>query len=180
MARALFVLTEGFEEIEAVTPLDLLRRAGVECVVAGCEGEGLVRGRCALRVWAEVGLEACEGEVFDAVVLPGGPGVARLRADARVAALCSAQHARGGLVAAICAAPLVLKDAGLLPSRRHTAHKVAQGELPGLLEAEAVVLDDRVLTSRGAGTALQFGLALIEALLGEAAAQELARSIHVF
>jgi protein deglycase len=114
---------------------------------------------------------------FDCLFLPGGPGVKQLRADARVRELVLRQHAAGRWLAAICAAPTVLYDAGLLNGRRYTAHFSVADEIPAILAGERVVSDGNVLTSRGAGTALDFGLLLVEKLFSAEKAREIARSI---
>lgn len=173
----LVILADGFEEIEAVTPIDVLRRAGAEVTVAAL-GEGIhVTGRNGLTIHASTTLASAMGSTFDCVMLPGGPGVARLREDARVLDLVRNQEGRGGWIAAICAAPAVLKSAGVLNGRRHTAHFSVKSELPDALFNERFVVDGRLITSRGAGTALDFGLLLAEKLFSREAAAEVARSI---
>lgn len=173
----LVLLAEGFEEIETVTPVDLLRRAGAAVTLASL-GEGIhVTGRCGLTVHADKPLAAVEGR-FDCVVLPGGPGVAALRADPRVLRLVGIQARSGGWIAAICAAPTVLKDAGVLGGLRHTAHPSVAAELPDALLGERVVADGQLITSRGAGTALDFGLMVVEKLFSRDAASEISRSIR--
>jgi 4-methyl-5(b-hydroxyethyl)-thiazole monophosphate biosynthesis len=180
MPTVLAILAEGFEEIEAITPVALLRRAGAEVTLAAL-GEGIhVTGRNGLTVHANTTLAALESggpRDFDCVLLPGGPGVKHLRADPRVQALVLRQHAAGRLLAAICAAPTVLQDAGLLAGRRYTAHFSVAAELPAILAQERVVIDGSILTSRGAGTSLDFGLALIAALFSAAKAREVAESV---
>jgi 4-methyl-5(b-hydroxyethyl)-thiazole monophosphate biosynthesis len=177
MPSVLALLAEGFEEIEAVTPIDLLRRAGAEVVVAALTDRLAVTGRSGLTLQAETTLGAVEQRAFDAVFLPGGPGVKHLRADPRVRSLVLRQAEAGRWLAAICAAPTVLHDAGLLQGRRFTAHFSVAAELPQLLATERVVVDGHLLTSRGAGTALDFGLALVEKLFSTAKSDEIARSI---
>ncbi len=179
MPTVLAILAEGFEEIEAAAPIDLLRRAGAEVTVAAL-GEGIhVTGRSQLTLHADTTLAAVAagGREFDCVFLPGGPGVAQLRGDPRVRALVLRQHAAGRWLAAICAAPTVLYDAGLLTGRRYTAHFSVASELPHLLAGERVVADGHLLTSRGAGTAVEFGLFLVEKLFSAEKAREVARSI---
>lgn len=178
MATALLVLPEGFEEIEALAPIDLLRRAGVTVTVAAL-GEGIhVTGRCGVTVHADTPLAAVPPDAaFDALILPGGPGVRHLRADARVRERVLRQHAAGRWLAAICAAPTVLHDAGVLAGRRYTAHFSVAPELPQIAAGEAVVRDGHVLTSRGAGTALDFGLALVECLVSAEKRREVAGAI---
>lgn len=177
MPKVLAILAEGFEEIEAVAPIDLLRRAGAEVHVAALS-EGLhVTGRNGLTMHADGPLSAVEMQTFDMVVLPGGPGTKHLRADLRVPAVVQRHHAAGKWVAAICAAPTVLLDAGLLEGRRHTAHFSVENELPALRRDERVVVDGTVITSRGAGTAVEFGLELVGALFSAEKSREIAASV---
>lgn len=175
--RVLCILAPGFEEIETLAPVDLLRRAGAEVILASITPERLLEGRCGVRVQADALLADVEKEPFDLVLIPGGPGVKALRANGRAARLALAQVGSGKPVAAICAAPTVLADAGLLTGRRFTAHFSVHGELPTALGDERVVEDDLLITSRGAGTALDFGLALVRRLYGEECAGEIAKAI---
>ncbi len=175
--RVLCLLFPGFEEIETLAPVDLLRRAGADVVLASVTGEKLVTGRSQVTVQADAALADVAGQSFDLLVVPGGPGVKALRAQGRATELVR-QFARAGRpVAAICAAPTVLADAGLLAGRRYTAHFSVHDELPGALAGERVVEDGPVITSRGAGTALEFGLALVRRLWGEARARDVAAAI---
>ena len=176
MGNAIVVLPEGFEEIEAVTPIDLLRRAGVEVTVASLGPDLEVTGRSGIRLRAEVALDEVVTRAFDCLILPGGPGVKHLRADPRIVPLVRRHAEAGAWIAAICAAPTALHDAGLLAGHRFTAHPSVAAELPGPLSQEAVVVDGRLITSRGAGTAVEFGLAIVEALQGKARAEETRRS----
>lgn len=177
MPNALVIIADGFEEVETVTPIDLLRRAGVEVIVAALT-EGIhVTGRTGITVHADTTLASVEPRTFDALVLPGGPGVKHLRADLRVRSILERHTAAGRWVGAICAAPTVLHDAGLLSGRRYTAHFSVGNELTAILANERVVVDGSVITSRGAGTALDFGLALVERLVSPDKAAEVAASI---
>lgn len=177
MPTVLVILAEGFEEIEAITPVDVLRRAGATVTLAAL-AEGIhVTGRNGLTMHADTALSAVEGRDFDCVLLPGGPGVKNLRADPRVRSVILRQHAAGRWLAAICAAPTVLQDAGLLTGRRFTAHLSVAAELPSLLAGERTVVDGHIITSRGAGTALDFGLLLVERLFSADKADEIGRSI---
>ncbi len=173
--RVLCVLAPGFEEIEAVTPIDLLRRAGVAVTVAALTAPRLVRGRNGVSIEADSLLEETNAEDFDLRLLPGGPGVEVMRKDGRAADLARRFAAAGKVVAAICAAPTVLHDAGLLEGRRFTAHFSV--DLPGALRDEPVVRDGRIVTSRGAGTAMAFGLELVAELAGREKAGEIASAI---
>lgn len=175
--RVLCLLAEGFEEIETLTPVDLLRRAGVEVVMAAL-GQGIhVTGRSGVTLHADALLSALDAAAFDLLLLPGGPGVQAMRADGRPAQLARAFHDAGKTVAAICAAPLVLHDAGLLSGRAHTAHDSTHATLTEARAHERVVRDGPLLTSRGAGTALDFALALVEHLRGPEEREKVARAV---
>jgi protein deglycase len=175
--RVLCLLVNGFEEIEMVAPVDLLRRAGAEVVLASLEALPQAVGRCQITIHADALLREVDTQDYDLLFLPGGPGVKALRADGRPAKLAREFVQAGKPVAAICAAPLVLADAGLLSGRRFTAHFSTQTELPQALAAEKVVTDGLIITSRGAGTVVEFGLALVQHLFGAAAATEVAKAI---
>lgn len=177
MPTVLVPLADGFEEIEAFAPVDLLRRAGVEVTVASLNDNRHATGRSGITAHADAALSAVAGQVFDLVFLPGGAGVKHLRADARVIEIVRAQHAAGRWLAAICAAPTVLLDAGLLGNRRYTAHFSVATELPAILAGERIVTDGRITTSRGAGTAVEFGLHLVALLTTADKAQEISKAI---
>ncbi|MEX0734816.1 MAG: DJ-1 family glyoxalase III [Steroidobacteraceae bacterium] len=172
MKRVLVPLAEGFEELETVTIVDILRRAGVEVVVASLAGSP-VTGAHGIRLSADTPLGALAEQEFDMIALPGGmPGAEHLKKDARIAEIVRRLHGKGRPVAAICAAPMVLAAAGVLDGRRATSY-------PGFLKdaerttvvADAVVVDGGVITSRGPGTALDFALTLVEELVGPAVRQ---------
>jgi len=175
--RVLCLLFPGFEEIETIAPIDLLRRAGVEVVVASLTGEKLVTGRCQITVQADAALTDVEETEFDLLVIPGGPGIKAVRTDGRAARLAQAYLQAGKPVAAICAAPTVLKDAGLLAGKKFTSHAGVLPELPDSQVQERVVEDGDLITSRGAATAVEFGLALVRRLCGNAAVAEVAKGI---
>lgn len=171
MSKVLVPLAEGFEEFEAVGIIDLLRRAGIEVVVAALHG-GPVTSSHGVKIVPDATLDSVGEHCFDMVVLPGGqPGATHLRDDARVQAILKRHAEAGAYTAAICAAPMALARAGLLAGKRATAY-------PGVLdtlnlsdtrcETGAVVVDGRVVTGRGPGTAMDFALTLIELLAGRA------------
>jgi 4-methyl-5(b-hydroxyethyl)-thiazole monophosphate biosynthesis len=169
MARVLVPLAAGFEEIEAVTIIDILRRGGVDVVTAGLE-PGLVSGSHGIGIVPDCSLEeALEGD-YDMMVLPGGlPGADHLEDDARVTRLLRELADSGRFTAAICAAPKVLAAAGVLDGRRATSFPgfLDASGIPGLeLSDEPVVRDGKVITSRGPGTAMDFALTLVESLEG--------------
>ncbi len=177
MPTVLVPLADGFEEIEALAPIDLLRRAGVEVTVAALADTIHVTGRSGITVHADTTLGAVGRRDFDLLFLPGGAGVKHLRADSRIRELVLRQHASGRWIAAICAAPTVLNDCGLLSDRRYTAHFSVAAELPHILAQEKIVTDGKITTSRGAGTALEFGLHLIGLLTTPDKATEVSKTI---
>ncbi|HEY3496258.1 MAG TPA: DJ-1 family glyoxalase III [Polyangiaceae bacterium] len=170
--RALVLLAEGFEEIEAVTIVDVLRRGGVKVTTAAL-GTSLVRGSHGIAIEADTSLDGLRVDTFDAVVLPGGmPGAKHLRDDTRVQSLLCEAAARDKLVGAICAAPIALDAAGLLDGKRATAYPGHEIR-PAIYVEEDVVTDGNIVTSRGVGTALDFALALVERLAGSDTASRL-------
>ena len=175
MAQAIVVLAEGFEEIEAVTPVDILRRAGVEVEMVGLEAEE-VTGAHGVTFRADRLLH--DTEDVDAVILPGGlPGADNLAASGKLAAVLKAQRTAGRLIAAICATPAcVLAKHGLLDGKRATCYPGFEGRFGGNTEYAVgdVVKDGNIMTSRGPGTAFAFGLALARELAGPESADALA------
>jgi protein deglycase len=171
MARILVPLAQGCEELEAVTITDLLTRAGFEVVTAGLD-ERPVKASRGMTLLPQTTIERVLDEAFDMIVLPGGqPGATHLNEDPRIHQLLKRLSDEGHYTAAICAAPKVLADAGLLAGKRATAY-------PGTFDdtqatgvsatEERVVRDGQVVTSRGPGTAMDFALELIELLAGKA------------
>ena len=175
--RVLCLLFPGFEEIETIAPIDLLRRAGVEVVLASLTGEKLVTGRCNITVQADITLAEVAEQPFDLFLIPGGPGIKAVRADRRAARLARVYADAGKPVAAICAAPTVLQDAGLLAGKRFTSHAGVLPELPDSQVQERVVEDGNLITSRGAATSIEFGLALVRRLCGDATVAEVSKGI---
>ncbi len=175
MAKVLVPLAEGCEELEAVTIIDLLRRAGIEVVTAGLQ-PGIVKASRGTRLMPDAVLDDVLRDDFDMIVLPGGmPGAQHLKEDPRIIGLLKKMAEQGKYTAAICAAPMVLAEAGLLAGKRATSYpgSLDRIEVPGMAYLkDAVVRDGEVLTSRGPGTAMDFALALIEALSGKARRDE--------
>ncbi len=169
MPRVLVPLAEGFEEIEAVTIVDLLRRADIEVHTASLASRR-VTGSHGITVEADLSLDDAQAADYDMIVLPGGmPGAEHLKNDVRVIALLHEFAAAGRFTAAICAAPGVLAHAGLLEGREATSFPgfLRADSAPGIRLSESpVVVDGKVVTSRGPGTAIEFSLALIGLLRG--------------
>lgn len=180
MARALVLLADGFEEIEGITIVDVLRRGGVEVTTAAL-APGAVRGSHSISVMPDTTVDrvlAAAG-AYDAVVLPGGsPGYTNLAKDPRVIDLLRTFHRERKTVAAVCAAPWVLQKAGLLDGRRATIHPSLRAELKAATHVESPVVEDgTIITSQGAGTAMAFALKLVERLAGPEKAREVAERL---
>ena len=174
MKRVLCLVADGVEELELVAPVDVLRRAGCEVVLAAV-GEGIhVTGRNGITLHADTRLDEVVAADFEALLLPGGPAVKTLMEDERVLGLCRkfAEEDKG--LAAICAAPLILDAAGLLAGRHFTAHASVWETLEKTDCESRVVVDGRLITSRGAATALEFALELAAAWVGPDRATEVA------
>lgn len=175
MPRVLVPLAQGCEEIEAVTVIDLLRRAKIEVVSAGLDDQPVTASR-GVRLIPDATLDNALKQEFDMVVLPGGmPGAANLNNDPRIKTLLKDMAAKGRYTAAICAAPFVLGEAGLLAGKAATSFPgfVDKMDLPGTTYlTDPVVKDGMVITSRGPGTAMDFALELIETLAGRAKRDE--------
>lgn len=174
--KVLVPIANGIEELEAVTLIDVLRRAGAEVTVAGVETLQVVASR-GTRLIADVPIEECATRTFDLIALPGGmPGAERLRDCEPLVRLLKEQASSGRLYAAICASPVVvLQHHGLLAGRRATAHPSFASRLSNQEAVEErVVADGNCVTSRGPGTALEFALALVELLFGKEQAEQVA------
>ena len=168
MPTVLIPLAQGCEELEAVTIIDLLRRANISVVTAGLDNKPIKASRGVMLI-ADTTLEEALKQSFDMIVLPGGlAGSENLNNDSRIIQLLQEMQQQGKYTAAICAAPKVLANAGLLANKSATSY-------PGVLDNnkqimqfvdKPIVIDGQVITSRGPGTAMDFALALIETLVG--------------
>ena len=170
MKTVLVPLAQGCEELEATTIIDLLRRADIQVVAAGLDDQP-VRASRGMTIVPDMSLRrALEAEEFDMVVLPGGqPGSDNLNNDSRIHDLLRKTIKQGKVVAAICAAPIVLAKAGLLDGKKATSYPgcIDQMGVPGLKYTGGLVeRDGQVVTARGPGAAMDFALALIEILEG--------------
>lgn len=176
--KALVVLAPGFEEVEAITPIDILRRAEIDVTVAGLESP-TVKAAHAVEFTADTTLSACLDSDYDAIVLPGGmPGTLHLLESAELIDLIQRHFRLGKLCCAICAAPRVLDKAGILEEAQFTCYPSAQADIgSGSYTEKPVVYSDTIITSRGVGTALDFALAIVKKLTTEETALKIAQSV---
>jgi 4-methyl-5(b-hydroxyethyl)-thiazole monophosphate biosynthesis len=178
MANAAVLLADGFEDIEAVSVIDVLRRGGVSVDVVSIGGSMDVESAHGLVVRATCLLEDVKEGLFDALILPGGgPGTARLRASEEVLEMIRRHHENGRIIAAICAAPLVLVDSGILTTEHVTCYPTCQMELDRAWRDAPVVHDGNIITSQSPGSAMLFSLVVLSVLCGEAIAHRTAREM---
>src|SRR3989338_718256 len=168
MKKVLIPLAPGFEEIEAVPAVDILRRAGVEVVTAGT-AENPIEGRNKIRVLTDTSLDSVKEQDFDMIVLPGGAGgTENLKKDMRVKEIVERLYKNGRFITAICAAPTVLSAIGVTAGRTITSHPSVRTKLEKeKLSEERVVVDGNIVTSQGPGTAIEFAFKLVEVLFGK-------------
>ena len=180
MSKVAVILADGFEEVEAIAVVDVLRRADIEVVMAGLH-EGPVSSARNVKIIPDTTIDTIKSEDFEMIVLPGGqPGSDNLNADTRVKDLVRDFNSKGKLTGAICAAPYVLANAGILDGKHATAYPSFKDKLgAALYEEKTVVEDGNVLTSRGPGTALCFALAIVERLSGKEKAGQIKEAMLV-
>lgn len=172
------LIAEGFEEIEALTPVDLLRRAGVEVVTVGIGGK-YIKGSHGITVECDTVAEECDPQLFDTAVFPGGmPGAVNLDNSPFTDAIIAAVSRKGGRLAAICASPLIFGRRGLLVGKRATCYPGFEGELRGATTVDAAVVTDGLITTgRSMGGAVDFALELIALLKDASVADKIANAI---
>ncbi len=170
MEQVALLLADGFEEIEAIAVIDILRRADIPIKTYSLN-QKMVRGSHGIAIEADESLEVAEKQNFTMVILPGGPGVEVLKKDPRVKQLLARQVGPDKYVAAICAAPTVLAEFGMLKGRSVTGYPGTEAKLQDAeanYTASKVVVDEHLITSRGPGTSIDFALELVTALRGAA------------
>ena len=175
------LLGTGFEETEAIAPLDLLRRAGVEVTTVGLNGK-IIYGGHGIGVEADVEIADLDMKDLEMIILPGGlGGVASCRACPKAMDALKFAWDNGKYVAAICAGPTVLADLGITAGMNATCYPGCEGGMGSaiIIEDAAVVMDENLITGTSAGCAVEFGLALVEALKGSEVAEEIARQIVI-
>lgn len=167
--KVLMPLASGFEEIEFISTADILRRAGVEVVIASLDENLLVGGAHDISVRADCALQSVDMKAFDAIALAGGyNGMMNLKANERVLALIKALHAGGKIVAAICASPIVLNEAGIFDENTEfSCYPSCEAGLKGVFVKKAVCEYANIITSAGPATATLFALAIVKRLCGE-------------
>lgn len=177
---ACVLLANGCEEIEAITPIDYLRRAGVKVTSAGIGGRDILGGR-GIPLGADAVLDDIDDEDFDCVIVPGGgKGSDAIAADEMARAFIKRHAARGSVIASICAAPAVVlgKACGLLAGKRFTCFPGLETQVPeGIFSSGRVVVDGNLVTSRAAGCAGEFAVAVARILVGDEAARKLAETV---
>ena len=180
MSKVVVLLAEGFEEIEALTPVDLLRRAGIEVVTASITADRLVMGSHMIPVMADTVIDSLDGPA-DVLFLPGGlKGTNNLKESADVAVVINEYLNAGKYLTAICAAPTVYGQMGLLKGKKATCYPGNEDKLIGAEwtgEDVNVAVDGQFITSRGMGTSIDFALKLIEILISKEKADELAEKV---
>ncbi|MCL2664394.1 MAG: DJ-1/PfpI family protein [Defluviitaleaceae bacterium] len=177
--EAVLFLTDGFEEIEALAVLDILRRGNVCAVSVSLTGGEYVTGSHGITVKADMLFDGLDASVnYQMMVLPGGPGTENYKKNNSLLELLLSHWQKGGRLAAICAAPAVLGQLKILNGKTAACHPSKESELEcGLISKADVVTDGNVTTSRGAGTAIAFGLELVRLLKGNEKARDAARAM---
>lgn len=172
-------LADGFEIIEALAPVDVLTRAGVEVKTVGVTGE-LVEASCGVKVKADIDIKDFDFYGVEGIILPGGmPGTLNLENDPTVQKTIDNVNNIGGLICAICAAPSVLGHKGLLNGKEATCYPGFEDALEGAeISEKYVVKDGNIITARGAGVCIDFGLEIVKALKGEETANQIRKSIQ--
>lgn len=178
MKKVLIPLLEGFEEIEALTIVDVLRRAGADVLMAGASMDA-IEGRNRIKVLPDDSLKNMAGKDFDLIILPGGAkGTENLKKNKDVHGIILEHFKKARLIAAICAAPTVLSMLGITKGKTITSHPSARDELKNeKLSNERVVVDGNLITSQSPGTAMEFAFALVEALFGKEKAKEVNKGV---
>lgn len=181
MKKAIVLLAKGFEEVEALTVVDVLRRGGVHCITCSIDGDEEVLGSHSIHVKANNLLEKVNVDKYDVLVIPGGmPGAANLRDCEKVIELVKKFNNDKKIIAAICAGPIVLGKAGVLNDKKVTCYPGFEGELEEATHCEEIVVQDgNIITSRGPATAMYFSFKILENLADTETVEKLKEAMQV-
>ncbi|RXI39532.1 DJ-1 family protein [Clostridium tetani] len=177
--KIVLMLAKGFEEIEALTVVDILRRVGVDCKTCSITEEKMVKGTHNIYVKSDIILKDFKEYEFSGIVLPGGmPGATNLRDNKTVIEIIKEFNEENKLIAAICAAPIVLKEADIIKNKNITSYPGFEEELKGCnYKEDKVVQNGNIITSRGPSTAIDFAFKILENIIDEKELEELKKSM---
>jgi protein deglycase len=173
------LFAEGFEEIEAIAVVDIIRRAKIECTMVSVTGEKIVSSARAISVITDKNIEDINFEEYGVIILPGGmPGTKNLAENKMVEEVILKFKAQNKILAAICAAPMIYGNLGLLKGEKAVCYPGCEDSLKGAeVSKDRVMVSNQFITSRGAGTALEFGLKIVETIKGKEEAENIAKAI---
>jgi 4-methyl-5(b-hydroxyethyl)-thiazole monophosphate biosynthesis len=171
------IFSDGFEEIELIVPVDICRRCEIATTLVSAGASAKVTGAHGVKLEADCTISSVNAGEFDALLLPGGPGAFTLKDDRATLDTVAAFHSAGKLICAICAAPLILKNAGAIGGERFCAHPCTYSELDGADQTAAVVVGKNLITGKGPGAAAKFAFAIVERLLGKDVAAAMERDL---
>lgn len=179
MKKAYVFLAYGFEEVEALTTVDLLRRAGIEVITVSMSTNNIISGAHKIPVVTDIKIDECVMCDADAIIIPGGqPGVDNLKACDKMQKIIKFNYKKDKLICAICAAPMILGEMGLLKGKKATCYPGCEASLEGaILSDEKVCVDGNIVTSRGVGTAINFALEIVKILNSQSKSDDVKKSI---
>lgn len=177
--KVLAIAFNGFEEIELITPVDILRRGGVDVVIAATESSQIVKGRNGIEIVADSLLYDVQFDNFDALFIPGGTGCYALIDNISILSLIKEFDKNNKLLCAICASPLLLNAAGVLKNKKFTANSCTYDTLRDALREDDVVCDKNIITGRGPGSAMLFGMKILCNLTNKTVANEVATQAYI-
>lgn len=176
--RIIAMMADGFEEAEAVNVIDIVRRAGYEIDLVSISNKKEVKSARNITVFADKLLRECDPDSYDAVFLPGGAGVEKLKNNDKVIEIVKAYDKEKKIIIAICAAPLVLEKAGIINGKKVTSYPSVKDELSNVIYlTDKVVIDGNIITSRGFGTSIDLGLKIVEIVSGKSLSDKLRETI---
>ena len=177
--KVLAIVFNDFEEIELLTPVDIMRRGGIDVIIATTENSQTIKGRNGIKIVADVMLSNIQFDNFDALFIPGGPGCYALIDNQIVISLIKNFDKNQKLLCAICASPLLLYTAGALENKKFTANSCTYNTLTNALQEEDVVCDKNIITGRGPGSAIELGMKILYSLTDKKTANEVAKHAYI-